>query len=231
MWNGNYFVCVSLPTLGLRIQLGHSGARCPNPRPGPSSFIVIHINGLHSVNLLLCNCALAPHSREQLLHHEWFPATVHQPHTCATFQVLHHFHLQSLQSKISTIHFYNALERETDNTGLHPPPVSSCSSFQYYIPVTCSHQSQYTSFLHIVREYHHLKLLKCGGQGHDTTGVDGTKNGELAVLCPACPYPSINLPDNWSRAPNHLQYVSSWDNLNITDLNIVQVPLLTHSCH
>ena len=123
MWDGSYFVRTSLKALGLQIQLGHCGTPCPNPHPGPSSFVVIHINGLHFVNVSFCNCALAPHPREQLLHHEWFPATVHKPHTCATFQVLRHFHLQSLQSKISTIHFYNALERETDNTGLQPPPV------------------------------------------------------------------------------------------------------------
>jgi hypothetical protein len=62
------------------------------------------------------------------MQHEWFPATVHQPQTCATFQVLRHFHLQSFQSKISTIHFYNALERETENVGLETPPVRSHNS-------------------------------------------------------------------------------------------------------
>ncbi|KAF9516207.1 hypothetical protein BS47DRAFT_1371801 [Hydnum rufescens UP504] len=65
----------------------HFGTVCPSPCCGPLSFMVIHM---------------------QLMHHEWFPATVHQLQTCATFQVLHHFHLLSLQSKISTIHFYNS---------------------------------------------------------------------------------------------------------------------------
>jgi hypothetical protein len=123
-WDGTCFVRTSLCALGLRIQLGHCGTACPSPRNGPSSFVVIHVNGLHFVNIQYCDCPLAPHPRYQLMRCKWFPATVHQPQTCATFQVLHHFHLLSLQSKVSTIHFYNALERETENTGLNPPPVS-----------------------------------------------------------------------------------------------------------
>ncbi|KAF9504389.1 hypothetical protein BS47DRAFT_1374397 [Hydnum rufescens UP504] len=172
-WEGSFFICTSLRALGLRLQLGHMGTMCPSPRAGPSSFVVIHVNGLHYVNIQLCSCPLAPHPRQQLMRHQWFPATVHQPQTCATFQVLRHFHLLSFQSKISTIHFYNALERETENAGLEAPP------------------ARYQAFLRMVCEYRHLKMLKRGGQGHDIPGIDATKTGELAVLCPACPHPSI----------------------------------------
>ena len=34
----------------------------------------------------------------------------------------------------------------------------------------------------------HLKLLKQGGHAHVIDGVKGTSLGELALLCPACPY-------------------------------------------
>ena len=40
-------------------------------------------------------------------------------------------------------------------------------------------------------------MLKRGGRSYDETGVKGTSPGELAVLCPACPIPSINLPPDW----------------------------------
>ncbi|KAF9515809.1 hypothetical protein BS47DRAFT_1371940 [Hydnum rufescens UP504] len=190
-WEGSFFIHTSLRALGLRLQLGHMGTTCPSPRAGPSSFVVIHVNGLHYVNIQLCSCPLAPHPRQQLMQHQWFPATVHQPQTCVTFQVLCHFHLLSFQSKISTIHFYNALEQETENAGLEAPP------------------ARYQAFLRMVCEYHHLKMLKRGGQGHDIPGIDATKTSELAVLCPACPHPSINLLNDWSSTPAHMKFLYS----------------------
>lgn len=48
--------------------------------------------------------------------------------------------------------------------------------------------------------WRHLRLLKRGGRAHDPTGVQGTASGELAVLCPACPHPNINLPSGWKLA-------------------------------
>jgi hypothetical protein len=50
-------------------------------------------------------------------------------------------------------------------------------------------------------------MLKRGGRGHDPTGVYGTKQGELAVLCRACPIPGVNLPDGWQNAPPETAYV------------------------
>lgn len=47
------------------------------------------------------------------------------------------------------------------------------------------------------QQWRHLKQLKRSGRGHDATGVAGTKLGECALLCPACPHPDINLPANW----------------------------------
>ncbi|KAG1897298.1 uncharacterized protein F5891DRAFT_1129937 [Suillus fuscotomentosus] len=37
--------------------------------------------------------------------------------------------------------------------------------------------------------------------GHDPKGLDATVEGECAVLCPACPHPGKNVPDNWENAP------------------------------
>lgn len=62
-------------------------------------------------------------------------------------------------------------------------------------------QDQYEQFRRIVREWHHLKLLKRSGRGHDPAGVERTQEGQCTVLCPACPQPGRNLPDNWDKAP------------------------------
>jgi hypothetical protein len=51
----------------------------------------------------------------------------------------------------------------------------------------------------MVREWRHLKILKRAGRGHDPAGVDATKEGECAMLCPACPQPGKNLPQGWHR--------------------------------
>lgn len=53
----------------------------------------------------------------------------------------------------------------------------------------------------MLRMWRHIRLMKRGGRGHDPTGVGGTSPGELAVSCPACPHPNINLPKDWASAP------------------------------
>lgn len=81
------------------------------------------------------------------------------------------------------------LEKSTNNTGIDLP------------------KSRYRALLRLVLQWRHLKMLKRGGRGNDPTGVEGTKNGELAVLCPSCPYPDINLPTGWRDAPPEMQFL------------------------
>ena len=58
-------------------------------------------------------------------------------------------------------------------------------------------KDRYKTFLRSLREWRHLRMMKRGGRSYDPSGVDGTSPGELAVLCPACPIPSVNLPPDW----------------------------------
>lgn len=69
------------------------------------------------------------------------------------------------------------------------------------------YQDRYRSFMIMIREYRHLKMLKRAGRGHDPLGTAATRPGECAVLCPACPQPGINLPEGWQDAPPDKQYV------------------------
>jgi hypothetical protein len=59
--------------------------------------------------------------------------------------------------------------------------------------------------MRIIREWRHVRLLKRKGRGHGTGGVKATQEGECAVLCPACPYPGINLPADWKDQPKGRQ--------------------------
>lgn len=58
-------------------------------------------------------------------------------------------------------------------------------------------------------EFAHLKMLKRAGRGSFKDGIAMTGAGELAVECPACPRPEINLPENWKSLPSSEQYVFS----------------------
>ncbi|KAJ7182540.1 hypothetical protein C8R43DRAFT_1116179 [Mycena crocata] len=48
--------------------------------------------------------------------------------------------------------------------------------------------------------------MKCAGRGHDDGGVAGTKQGELALRCHACPQPGWNLPDDWETMDKDQRY-------------------------
>ncbi|KAH7906698.1 hypothetical protein BJ138DRAFT_1219360 [Hygrophoropsis aurantiaca] len=182
-WTGLYFECVSLKKLGLRIQLGHStGDKCVAPtRAHGDDFTVVDSHGIHEVALDFCGCERMQNHTNQLLRMAWFPSTTDDPKTAATFRVLEQFHLLSFESKVSSHEFYHALARLTDNTGLNPL------------------KDRYDAFMRMVREWRHLKMLKRAGRGHDPHGSNGTKEGECAVLCPACPHPDKNLPDDWQN--------------------------------
>lgn len=123
-WNGTFFEPQSLQSLGLRVQLGHPPSRrCPRAEPAHVHFTVIHSNGIHQVAVDYCRCNDLSH-RQQLMRVGWWPATPLDPRTCATLEVLRHFHLLNLQGKVPAFSFLKAIELQTDNTGLSPTPVS-----------------------------------------------------------------------------------------------------------
>jgi hypothetical protein len=171
--------------MGLRVQFGHRpGEYCAAPEPGRKGFVVLHHNGVHEVAVDFCGCehrgqAGAPDT--QLLRGGWYPASEERPQTCMTLVALEQFHLSSLQAKMTMYDYYQCLEKLTRNDGVKPP-------------------DRYQVFIRICRQYRHLMMLKCGGRGHDPGGAEATASGELAVHCPACPRPGINLPEGWDRA-------------------------------
>lgn len=55
--------------------------------------------------------------------------------------------------------------------------------------------------------WRHLKLLKRASQFCKAGGAAATAPGELALKCPACPHPGINLPPGWKDASPLLRLV------------------------
>ncbi|KAJ7875574.1 hypothetical protein B0H14DRAFT_2568720 [Mycena olivaceomarginata] len=186
-WDGCRFVRITLKQMGLVVQLGHAcHDPCKSPIKGHKKFMVIHTNGLHDVAVNFCGCGdenLRPSRRQQVLRRSWYPATHKEPQTCTTFRALEMFHIMTLQGKVTTYDFYSGLEKLTDNTGL--------------IKV----KDRYKAFMRSMRQWRHLVMLKRGGRGNDGDRlVAETRPGELAVVCPACPQPGVNLPAGWESA-------------------------------
>ncbi|KAG6835885.1 hypothetical protein H0H93_013691 [Arthromyces matolae] len=186
-WIGTYFENTTFYELGYQLNLGHLGDSCRNPRT--VKVAILHVNGIHQLRVNFCNCTQAVPEHVQLLRARLFPSTTIYPQTAATFELLRHFQLLSFMSKVSAFEFYQTLVRLTDNTG------------------TLSIPDRYREFLRMLREWRHLKLLKRGARGYDPKGVEGTKPGECAVLCPACPYPGINMPADLSAVASNQRWL------------------------
>ncbi|TDL14398.1 hypothetical protein BD410DRAFT_734138 [Rickenella mellea] len=183
-WCNSHYERATLKGLGLQLQLGHcDGEECVNPRKGSDEFIVIHVNGIHEVGVNFCACETAQQHTTQLLRAHLFPATTDSPKTAATFAVLEHFHISTFESKGSMWHFYSALARQTDNTGL------------------VDLKLRYEAFRCMIREFRHIRILKRSGSGHSLVPLSATGAGECALECPACPHPGVNLPADWREAP------------------------------
>ncbi len=99
--------------------------------------------------------------------------------TCVTFPLLKLLHALALVGKVSTYDMYRSIEKLTNDAGIRK--------------LTC----RYRPTMRCLNQWRHLKALKRGGRAHDRTGADGTSDGELAILCPSCPHPGINIPNAW----------------------------------
>ncbi|KAE9386517.1 hypothetical protein BT96DRAFT_960568 [Gymnopus androsaceus JB14] len=132
-WNGSFFERIALRDIGIVVQIGHCpGKTCLSPSTY-KDFIVIHINGLHRIH------------RMQLLRRQWYPAMHLEPQTAAMFEVLNHFHLLTLQGKVSAYDYYAGLEKLSNNVGEKGP---DC----------------YKEFSRMICQLRHLKMLKLAMQ-------------------------------------------------------------------
>jgi hypothetical protein len=112
-----------------------------------------------------------------------------------TLIALELFHIETLQAKMTMYDYYLSMEKLTSNDGTKPP-------------------DRYQVFIRICREYRHLMMLKRGGRGHDPGGASATKNGELAIRCPACPRVMVNLPADWAALSKEDRWVLGSTNVN-----------------
>lgn len=126
VWRETHFEKTSLQEVGLEVQLGHNpGDKCGNF--SLRELVVLHVNGIHKVNVRFCHCGSGVEHRQQLMRHAWWPATVTDPQTCATMELLRTFQALNLQGNISAYDYYLALENLTDSWHVSKIPVSILS--------------------------------------------------------------------------------------------------------
>ncbi|KAG6836119.1 hypothetical protein H0H93_011191 [Arthromyces matolae] len=190
-WNGTFFETRTLKSLGLRIQLNHPpGETCLVPKPAPGDdFVVVDVFHTVEIGVDFCECERSTPHFVQLLRSRLYPTTSTYPRSAITFNCLKHFQLLSFESKCSGYEYMSAINRGTDNTGVSKP------------------RDRYDEFMRSIRQWRHLKMLKRSGRGHDPLGVPATKEGECAVICPACPQPDANLPPDWKSAPPEKKFL------------------------
>ncbi|KAJ7919700.1 hypothetical protein B0H13DRAFT_2428738 [Mycena leptocephala] len=193
-WNGTFWVDRTLAEFGLIYQLGHGGFPCPFPDDAVRKMTVIEAPIIHEVRVRYCKCEKSDDADnlEQLLRNSWYPATVTDPGTCATFKTLEAYRMYNVVGNMNVRDFITALQRVTDTTA---------SSGMTWLP------ERYKQFQRMARQWAFLKRLRRAGRGHDPAGVDRTKLGQCAVNCWACPHEGRNLPDGWRDVDPKYQFL------------------------
>jgi hypothetical protein len=79
-------------------------------------------------------------------------------------------------------------------------------SFLILSTLSC-YQNRYRELLRVSRQWRNLKEWKWFGFGHRRE-IPGP--AELALFCPACPQPGLNLPDTWKDDPREWLYWRSF---------------------
>ncbi|KAG1870872.1 hypothetical protein F4604DRAFT_1583524 [Suillus subluteus] len=193
-WTGGFFKDTSLTKIGLEIHLGHQGKPCPevtddwydtddegdNFAEGqwvplvndPRTTMVVDTSGVHFLMIRFCQCASALGPDMQLFEIGLFPASFTSPKTAFTFAVLDDFLLDNLECGTSVMNYYSKLTRITS------------SIFPHLVP------DRYRELMRVGRQWRQLKQLKWHGFGHEK---QKPKAGELALFCPACPQPGVNV--------------------------------------
>ncbi|KAI0644659.1 hypothetical protein C8Q79DRAFT_1001927 [Trametes meyenii] len=185
---------ISTTDVGVRLYGGRHGKPCPQTTRDPREIVVGHKHGLTKIKFVFCECAIKPGAREQLyedayqlLEQGLFPASWKEPRSAFTLSLMKSFNLLSLQTHCSAQDFYQFLRRMTDNVA--PDSVSD----------------RYRELSQAAREFAFLRQCRRAGQNPG----QALQPGSLAVLCPCCPQPGLNMHPQWERHEPKYNYIDA----------------------
>ncbi|KIJ41615.1 hypothetical protein M422DRAFT_255228 [Sphaerobolus stellatus SS14] len=184
-WDDGFFKRISLFDLGHLLLLGHNGRVCPQSSTSDiKKLIITHTNGIHKVKLVYCRCVDAGTHIEQLLRARFFPATLVEPRSAFTFSVLRHFHKMSNEAGSVAYGYIQTLQRLTNDVSQDEVP------------------ERYREFLNIIRFWTYLQTKKRSGQPQGIHQfLPKAHQHSIAMVCPACPQPGINMAPRWEEEP------------------------------
>ncbi|KAN0131064.1 hypothetical protein V8E53_011197 [Lactarius tabidus] len=209
-WTGTHFTPISLHSLGFVVFLGHHGDPCPltveacahvhplsnqslksrhlnrssrtmpyhleETQSGNPLLTAVHQSGIFALEVLYCICPNAVETHEQLFNAGLFPSSFKQIETVFTFTVLDDFLADNLECKTTAQQYYSKLQSITNR--MFPDSVPNL----------------YKQLLRASRQWRDIWNRMNSGFGHEG-GL--SEDGTMAIFCPACPQPGVNLPDDW----------------------------------
>ena len=110
-----YWEAASLCELGLVVNVGHAGARCPFVQEGakPRRMTAVHGNGIGQLAVLFCACDSKAEAF-QLIEAGLWPASWTQPRTVYDIHLMEQFRLLSVIAHTNPYDFFNMLAWRTD---------------------------------------------------------------------------------------------------------------------
>ncbi|KAN0141876.1 hypothetical protein V8E53_000338 [Lactarius tabidus] len=123
--------------------------------------------GVFTMEILFCACSDSESKDTQLLWMCLFPSTYKQIETAFSFSALDNFLVDNLECKTNAQQYFSKLQSITS-----------------------------TMFPDYVQQWQDLKNCMKSGLGHEAE-ENIPKDGCMAIFCPACPQPGVNLPTNW----------------------------------
>ncbi|KAF8263368.1 hypothetical protein EI94DRAFT_1704050 [Lactarius quietus] len=137
---------------------------------------VVHQSGVFNMEVLYCICPNAGEKNKQLFQSGMFPSSFKQIEAAFTFSALEDFLTDNLECKTMAQQYFSKLQGITNWMFPHTVP------------------NLYRQLLRASHQWRDLRNRMQSGLGHqDEDGIDGS----MAIFCPACPQPGINLPDDW----------------------------------
>jgi hypothetical protein len=180
----------------------NNSRRTRTAKSGNPLITVVNQTGVFNMEVLFCVCPNAGTRDEQLLQSGLFPSSFKQIETAFTFSVLDDFLADNLECKTTAQQYYSKLQSITNRMFPHIVPVCHAASHKtMYHVLMISIQNLYKQLLRASRQWRDLKSWMQSGLGHRLEG-DSPPDGSMAVFCPACPQPGINLPEDWKERYN-----------------------------
>ncbi|GLB45063.1 hypothetical protein LshimejAT787_1901410 [Lyophyllum shimeji] len=151
---------------------------------------VVHTNGIHYLPLVTCGCHGLEKRPADLILNGLIPASFSGSRIYFTTAVLSDYRLANLECKSSALHYWHKLCRHTA-AATHPGDMDNF----------------YRELRRLSRGWRWLKKLQWSGVGQAGKGINDVGEGELAIFCPTCPQPEINLPPDWQSDKNWKVYI------------------------